>query len=72
MNPKRPSLRAYSEEEKKMWRRHNVESRLEDAALSFAEKIKVLENLEEVARAFHGGKLPRTADEHDGQTQIVL
>ena len=66
MNPKRPSLRVYSEEEKKMWRRHHIESRLEDAALSFTEKIKVLEDLEEVARAFHGGKLPRTADEHDG------
>jgi hypothetical protein len=47
-----------------MWRRHHIASLLEEAGRSFTDKIRMLEDLEEVARAFHGGKLPRSADEH--------
>ncbi|HJT82703.1 MAG TPA: hypothetical protein VJ719_16015 [Chthoniobacterales bacterium] len=51
-----------------MWRRHHIESLLEGAARSFTDKIRMLEQLEGVARAFHGGRLPHSADEHDEQS----
>jgi hypothetical protein len=56
------------EEEKEAWRRHHIESLLESAALPFSKKIQMLEEIEEVARAFHGGKLPRSPDEHEERT----
>jgi hypothetical protein len=58
-------FRTYSEHEKELWRRHHIASLLESADLPFTQKIRMLEELEEVARAFHGGKLPRSADEHE-------
>ena len=56
------------EDEKAAWRRHHIESLLESASLPFSKKIQMLEEMEEVARAFHGGKLPRSADEHQEPT----
>ena len=53
-----------SKQKMEMWRRHHIESLLESAGRSFTDKIRMLEGMEEVARAFHGGKLPRSADEH--------
>ena len=53
------------ERDREMWRQHNIESLLESASLPFTTKIQMLEDMEEVARAFNGGKLPRTADEHE-------
>jgi hypothetical protein len=46
------------EDEKAAWRRHHIESLLESASLPFSKKIQMLEDMEEVAKAFHGGKLP--------------
>ena len=54
-----------SAEEKELWRRHNIESLLEWASLPFTRKIQMLEEMEEVARSIHKGKLPRSPDEHD-------
>jgi len=56
--------------EKEAWRRHHIESLLEWASLPFTRKIQMLEDMEEVARAFHGGKLPRSADEHEERTTL--
>lgn len=53
------------EREKEMWRQHNIDSLLQWASLPFTTKIEMLEGMEEVARAFHGGKLPRSPDEHE-------
>ena len=61
-----------AEREREMWRKQNREDLLYWASLSFTKKIELLEGLEEVARAFHGGKLPRTADEHEEQTSETL
>ena len=41
-----------------MWRRHNIESLLEWASLPFTKKIQMVEDMIEVARSIHGGKLP--------------
>jgi hypothetical protein len=56
------------EEEKQAWQRHSIESPLESASLPFSRKIQMLEEMEEVARAFHGGKLPPSPDEHEDRT----
>lgn len=53
------------EQEREMWRNQNRDDLLYWASLSLATKIELIEGLEEVARAFHGGKLPRSADEHE-------
>lgn len=54
-----------SAEAKELWQRHNIESLLEWASLPFTRKIQMLEEMEEVARSIHKGKLPRSPDEHD-------
>jgi len=58
------------EEEKEAWRRHHIESLLESASLPFSRKIQMLEEMEEVARAFHGGELPPSPDEHEERTTL--
>lgn len=52
------------EKEKELWRQHHIDSLLEWADLPFTRKIQMLEDMVEVARAFHGGKLPPSPDEH--------
>jgi len=52
------------EKEKELWRQHHIDSLLEWADLPFTRKIQMLEEMAEVARAFHGGKLPPSPDEH--------
>ena len=55
-----------------MWRRHNIESLLEWASLPFTKKIQMVEDMIEVARSIHGGKLPPSPDEHEEQTSETL
>jgi hypothetical protein len=57
-------------EERRRWEEQNGEKLLEWAALSLTEKIKIMEEMEEVARAFHGGKLPPSPDEHEERTTL--
>lgn len=54
-----------STEEKELWRRQNIADLLDWADLPFTQKIQMLEDMEEVARSIHKGKLPRSPDEHD-------
>jgi hypothetical protein len=58
------------EKEKELWRQHHIDSLLEWADLPFTRKIQMLEDMVEVARAFHGGKLPLSPDEHDERTTL--
>jgi hypothetical protein len=57
-----------AEKEKELWRRHHIESLLSWADLPLKTKIQMLEEMEEVARALHRGKLPRSPDEHEELT----
>ena len=54
-----------STEEKELWRRQNIADLLDWADLPFTRKIQMLEEMEEVARSIHKGKLPCSPDEHD-------
>ena len=54
-----------STEEKELWRRQNIADLLDWADLPFTRKIQMLEEMEEVARSIHKGKLPRSPDEHE-------
>ena len=56
--------------EKELWRRHHIESLLSWAGLSLTKKIEMLEEMEKLARSMHGGKLPRSADEHEERTTL--
>lgn len=47
-----------TEKEREMWRQQNRADLLYWAFLPFTKKIQMLEDMEEVAKAFHGGKLP--------------
>lgn len=57
-------------EEKEAWRRHHIESLLEWADLPLTKKIQMLEEMEQVARSIHGGKLPPSPDEHEERTTL--
>jgi hypothetical protein len=57
-------------EEKEAWRRHRIESLLEWADLPLTKKIQMLEEMEQVARSIHGGKLPPSPDEHEERTTL--
>ena len=57
-------------EERRRWEEQNIETLRKWAALSFTEKIKIVEEMEEVARSFHGGTLPRSADDHAERTAL--
>ena len=54
-----------AEEERRRWTAHRREQLIEWAAQPFRHKIQMLEDMEEVVKAFHHGKIPRTPDEHD-------
>jgi hypothetical protein len=57
-------------DEKEAWRRHHIESLLEWADLPLTKKIQMLEEMEQVARSIHGGKLPPSPDEHEERTTL--
>jgi len=48
---KRASLISLTTEERAAWRRHNLQSLAESCALSFEEKLAILEDLEELTIA---------------------
>lgn len=56
------------EQEKAAWRKHRIESLVEWANLPLTRRVQMLEEMEEVARSIHGGKLPLSPDEHEEQT----
>jgi hypothetical protein len=58
------------EEEKQAWQRHHIESLLESASLPFRKKIQMLEEMEEVSRAFHGPAVAGSPDEHEERTTL--
>lgn len=63
-----PTVKPISAAERKLWGKHNIDILRSWRAIPFTKKIQMLEEIEEVARAFHGGKLPRSADEHEEES----
>jgi hypothetical protein len=59
-----PKVKPITAKERKLWEQHNVETLREWAALPFAEKIKMVEELEKLARSIHGEKFLSSTDEH--------
>jgi hypothetical protein len=62
-----PTVKPISAQERKLWEKHNIDTLREWRAIPFTKKIQMVEEMEEVAKAFHGGKLPRSADEDKEQ-----
>jgi hypothetical protein len=57
---KRASLDSWSSEEHASWHRHNLQTLAESSALSFEEKLAILEDLEELAIAMGYERDPST------------
>ena len=56
------------ERERAMWREQNRKDLLENASLPLGKKIDLLEGMIDMARSMHGGKLPKSPDEHEELT----
>jgi hypothetical protein len=59
-----------AEREKAMWRRQERADLLFYADLPFAQKIQMLEDMEELAKSMHGGKLPPSAEDNAAQKML--
>ncbi|HET9367363.1 MAG TPA: hypothetical protein VFO22_04775 [Candidatus Udaeobacter sp.] len=59
MNESEP-VRPLSESDRAAWRKHNLEDLAESAALSFEEKLAILENLEQITIAMGYRRDPAT------------
>ena len=60
-----PIIHPISDEDRKRWERQNIADLLEAANLPFTQKIRMIEEFEELARSIHRGKLPPSPDEHE-------
>lgn len=45
--------------ERALWRKHNLETLREWRAIPFTKKIRMIEELEKLARSMHKGELPQ-------------
>lgn len=60
-----PIIHPISDEDRKLWEKQNIADLLETADLPFTRKIQMLEDMDEVIRSIHHGKLPPSPDEHE-------
>jgi hypothetical protein len=60
-----PAVNPISAADRKLWEEHNIATLREWRAIPFTRKIQMVEEMIEVARSIHGGKLPPSPDEHD-------
>ena len=66
-----PRINTISDEDRERWERHNLEDLLCWADVPLTRKVQMLEEMEEVARAFHGGRLPCSPDEHNAAPNSI-
>ena len=59
-----------AEREKEMWARQNLADLLYHADLPLTKKIQMLEDMEELAKSMHGGKLPPSAEDIAAQKML--
>lgn len=50
------TVKPISARERKAWEKHNIETLREWRAISFTDKIRILEEMEDLARSTHGGQ----------------
>jgi hypothetical protein len=65
-----PKIDWFCPEERKRWEQQNPETLRNWAQLSLTERIKIVEEMEEVARSIQGRKLPPSPDEHEERTTL--
>ena len=58
------TIKPVSAEDRQRWERHNIADLLSCADLPFTQKIQMLEEMVELAKSIHKGKLPPSPDEH--------
>ena len=59
------TVKPISAEERALWEKHNLDTLREWRAIPFRKKIQMVEDMEEVARSIHGGKLPVPPSQRD-------
>lgn len=59
------------EREKEMWARQNVADLLFYADLPLTKKIQMLEDMEEVAKSMHHGKLPKSPEQIEAEKVLA-
>ncbi|MGI8438564.1 MAG: hypothetical protein ACR2NX_16960 [Chthoniobacterales bacterium] len=59
------------EREKEMWARQNLADLLYHADLPLTKKIQMLEDMEELAKSMHGGKLPKSPEEIEAEKVLA-
>lgn len=52
------TIKPISAEERRLWERQNLADLLYWAELPFSQKLQMVEDMEELAKSMHGGKLP--------------
>ena len=52
------TIKVITPEERELWKRQNLADLLFHADLPLTKKIQMLEDMEELAKSMHGGKLP--------------
>ena len=65
-----PTIKPISPEDRALWEAHNIQTLREWRAIPFSRKIQMLEEMEEVARAFHGPAVAGSPDEHEERTTL--
>ena len=65
-----PTIKPISPEERKLWEAHNIQTLREWRAIPFSRKIQMLEEMEEVVRAFHGPAVAGSPDEYEERTTL--
>ena len=60
-----PKIYKISDEERKLWEEHNIQTLREWRAIPFTEKIRMVEEMEALARSIHGGELPIPPSERE-------
>jgi len=59
------TIKPISPEDRKLWDRQNLADLLYWADLPFSRKLQMLEDMEELAKSMHGGKLPPPPPERE-------
>ncbi len=58
-------------QEKEMWERQNLADLLYHADLPLTKKIQMLEDMEEVAKSMHHGRLPKSPEQIEAEKVLA-
>ena len=66
-----PIIKPITPHERELWERQNLADLLYHADLPLTKKIQMLEEMEELAKSMHGGKLPTSPEELEARKVLA-